>query len=73
MNDRTKSGLLWIAAATTVFVAALVVFCWSLGLNFRDEGWPDASGETHTIGLALSSVSFVVSIVMFFLGVQRVA
>ncbi len=50
---------------------AFAVFCYSLGLNFSDEGWADnqpSPWQTNRIALIGSLVGFAVAILVFWLG-----
>lgn len=53
-----------------VGIAAFVLFCHSLGLNFRDQGWgeSEASWETNRVELGISFAGFAVATVLFWLG-----
>lgn len=79
MTPRLRSGILLIAMGTFVFIAALVFFCVALGLDFQNEGWSgavDAQIETaswNSMPMIVSSIGFTVSIVLFFVGVQKVS
>lgn len=74
-----RTGIVCIAAATIVFVVALALFCVALGLDFQSEGWSsdvaDADGVATWDGatMMISTIGFLVSIVLFFVGVQRVS
>lgn len=64
---------------TFVFIAVLGFFCVALGLDFQNEGWSgavEAQAETanwDSVQMIVSSIGFTVSIVLFFLGVQKVS
>lgn len=79
MSTHVRSGIVFIAVATLVFVVALTLFCIALGLDFQSEGWSgqvaDADGEAtwDRTSMAVSTVGFIASIVLFFVGVQRVS
>ncbi|MGB7345227.1 MAG: hypothetical protein WBD20_13515 [Pirellulaceae bacterium] len=54
-QDQPQPNRPWIAAAAMVAIASLLgllslaAFCYAYGLNFQDEGWSRASGETPPI------------------------
>ena len=81
MNPNLRTGITWIVAATAIFAVALACFCIALGLDFENEGWQSVDGfeddNPHTIWsrpmIIASTVGFVLSIVLFFVGVQRVS
>ena len=79
MSTETRNGLLLISLGTFVFVVALFLFCFALGLNFESEGWSetvageDGRANWSVTQMAASSAGFLVSIVLFFWGVQKVA
>ncbi|MEM6777807.1 MAG: hypothetical protein AAF670_09125 [Planctomycetota bacterium] len=74
----TRQGAIWIAVGTVLFTLALVAFCWALGLNFQDEGWSKAvdtaaDDASASPWWAVSIIGFVLSIIVFFIGVQKVS
>lgn len=79
MNPRLRTGIWLIAMGTAVFVVALGLFCVALGLDFQNEGWSGSgsvdgeSANWSSMQLIVSSIGFTISIVLFFVGVQRVS
>ena len=81
MNSDLRTGVACIIAATVIFAVALTCFCIALGLDFQNEGWRYDGGFDVQNGDAIwgqpmifaSTFGFVLSIVLFFIGVQRVS
>jgi len=81
MNSHFRTGVTWIVAAAVIFAVALACFCVALGLDFENEGWqnnggldePDARALWSQPMVIISSLGFVLSIVLFFVGVQKVS
>lgn len=63
-------GVIISAAGVIIGATALVSFCYSLGLNFQDEGWGDneQGWQTNRPALFGSLVGFALAILVFWLG-----
>lgn len=72
-----RTAYLSILASAIIFGIALVTFCYSLGLDFANEGWAQPQvGQTSVVNktwLWASITGFCVSTVLFFIGLHRVA
>lgn len=60
-------GAIISASGVLVGTLSLVLFCYALGLNLQDEGWPEERQINGTL-LATSLVGFAAAILVFWLG-----
>ena len=60
-------GAVTSAAGVLVGSLALALFCYALGLNFSDEGWPQDQ-PINRFMLVLSLAGFALAILIFWLG-----
>jgi len=59
------------ALGVLVGAIAFVLFCYTLGLNFTDEGWanhPNQPWQVNRVHLIGSFVGFAVGILLFWMG-----
>ena len=64
-------GAVISAAGVVIGTISFAVFCYSLGLNFSDEGWADnraSPWQTNPIGFVGSLAGLSVAILAFWLG-----
>jgi hypothetical protein len=60
-------GVLISSAGVVIGMIAFALFCFSLGLNFQDEGWA-ADRQIHRPSLVGSLVGLAIAILVFWLG-----
>lgn len=65
-----RRGVAVSAIGIAVGMVSLGLFCFSLGLNFRDEGWSDGqpTWEKNWAWLLCSLVGFAIAILVFWMG-----
>ncbi len=73
-----RQAVVAVIVSSILFTIALALFCFALGLDFVNEGWaPRQDGESvvgdRQVPLVLSLVGFAISIVLFFVGLHRIA
>lgn len=78
INPSKPQAIVAVIISAIIFTISLAVFCYALGLDFANEGWSSPpSGESFVAqrqgSLWLSMVGFAVSIVLFFIGLHRIA
>ena len=74
--DTDSSKHLWLRGAlisgigVLIGIAAFTLFCHSLGLNLRDQGWPKngVSWDSNRGELLFSFLGFAIATVLFWLG-----
>jgi len=65
-----RKGALISGLGVIIGITAFVLFCHSLGLSLRDQGWGE-SGESWSANrgeLVLSFIGFAVATILFWLG-----
>jgi hypothetical protein len=69
-NRPWLSGVLISALGVLIGGMAFALFCFALGLNFSDQGWPENQNpwQTNRVALVGSFAGFGIAILVFWLG-----
>ncbi|WP_404310038.1 hypothetical protein [Neorhodopirellula lusitana] len=73
LSPGQRVGAILVAISVVVFLIALTLFCVSLGLDFENEGWGNAGNNWDVTQFTIATGGFTVSIVLFFVGVQKIS